>query len=144
MSALERRAGWPPLLPDVFDWLETGIPGVPVWRAAPGTHGIRIEERMTDEAYVVTAELPGIDPEKDVEISVGDGVLTLRAERTQETEHRHHTEFHYGSFARSVRLPAGARAEDATAGYKDGLLTVMVPLAAKKAEAKTVKVRRIP
>ncbi|WP_240677869.1 Hsp20/alpha crystallin family protein [Actinacidiphila soli] len=50
-------------------------------------------------------------------------MLTLRAERSEETEGKHRSEFRYGSFARSVRLPAGARGDQANADYKDGILT---------------------
>ncbi|MEK8169831.1 GAF domain-containing protein [Streptomyces sp. M19] len=63
-----------------------------------------------------------------MEIGVEGDVLTLRAERTEKTEDRYHSEFRYGTFARSVRLPAGARGEDATADYRDGVLTITVPL----------------
>ena len=101
---IERLTGWP-ALPDLFGWVETGLPAA---HTAPGTHGIRIEERLTDGAYVLRAELPGVDPAKDVEITVTEGVLTLRAERSEETTQKHRTEFRYGTFTRSVRLPAGA------------------------------------
>lgn len=54
-------------------------------------------------------------------------MLTLRAERTEKTTEKHRTEFRYGTFTRSLRLPAGARGEEPTAEYKDGVLTVPVP-----------------
>ena len=78
---IERLPGWP-ALPDLFGWIEAGLPGA---HPAPGTHGIRVEERLTDGTYVLRAELPGIDPAKDVEITVTEGVLTLRAERSEDT-----------------------------------------------------------
>ncbi|SDN48500.1 hypothetical protein SAMN04487981_105210 [Streptomyces sp. cf386] len=89
---IERLPGWP-TLPDLFGWVESGLPTV---HTVPGTHGIRIEERLTDGTYVLRAELPGIDPAEDVEITITEGVLTLRAERTEETKEKHHTEFRYG------------------------------------------------
>ncbi|MYW67775.1 Hsp20 family protein [Streptomyces sp. SID8379] len=135
----------PPMLPDLFDWIESGLGGFPTHRAAPGLHGIRIEEQLTDDAYILCAELPGLDPEKDIEISATGDVLTVRAERTAETAQKRHTEFRYGSYARAVRLPSGTRWEDAKADYKDGLLTVTVPLArTEKSEALTIPVRREP
>lgn len=138
----ERRQGWPPLLPDVFDWIETGIPALPGMRNVPGLHGIRIEQQLTEGTYVVNAELPGLDPDQDVEISIDGDVLTIRAERAEKSEGKHHSEFRYGSFARSVRLPAGARTDETTADYKDGVLTVKVPVAEPKTGAHTIKVNR--
>jgi HSP20 family protein len=141
-GASERRQGWPVPLPDLFGWVESGFPN---WHNVPGLHGIRIEERMTDEAYIVRAELPGIDPDRDIEISIADGVLTIRAERTEHHEEpgdKRHSEFRYGSFARSVRLPAGAHADEATADCKDGVLAVTVPCPQAKAGATTIPVRR--
>jgi len=134
---IERLPAWP-TLPDLFGWVETGLPGT---HAVPGLHTIRIEEQLTDEAYVLRAELPGIDPAKDVEITVTEGVLTLRSERSEETTQKHHTEFRYGSFARSVRLPAGAKGDEATATYKDGVLTITVPVPETKTGTRTIQVQ---
>ncbi|MEU6031491.1 Hsp20/alpha crystallin family protein [Streptomyces tauricus] len=103
--------------------MEAGFSGA---HTAPGTHGIRIEERLTEGTYALRAELPGIDLAKDVEITVTGGVLTLWAERGEETTDKHHTEFRYGTFTRAVRLPAGAKGDEATAEYKDGVLTAAV------------------
>ena len=137
-SMMERLPTWPPHLPDLFGWVEGGSPGL---HQIPGLHGIRIEESLTDGTYVLRAELPGIDPDSDIEISVTEGVLTLRAERSEQTTEKHHTEFRYGTFARSVRLPAGARGDDATAAYKDGVLTITVPVQEPKAGTRTIPVR---
>ncbi|MFP3989723.1 Hsp20/alpha crystallin family protein [Streptomyces sp. E11-3] len=135
---IERLPGWPPPLPDLFGWVETGLPGL---HMAPGLHSIRIEESLTDGMYTLRAELPGIDPAKDVELTVAEGILTLRAERATQTTERHHTEFRYGTFARSVRLPAGASGDDATADYQDGVLTIKVPVPETKTGTKTIPVR---
>jgi HSP20 family molecular chaperone IbpA len=136
-TMMERLPGWPPL-PDLMGWVEAGFPGT---HAVQGLHGIRIEERITDGTYVLRAELPGIDPASDVEITVSGDVLTLRAERTAETAEKHHSEFRYGTFARSVRLPAGAGGDDATADYKDGVLTITVPVPEPKTGTRTIPVR---
>ncbi|MEU6541283.1 Hsp20/alpha crystallin family protein [Streptomyces sp. NPDC047000] len=134
---IERLPGWP-TLPDLFGWVEGGFPAA---HTVPGTHGIRVEEHLEDGTYVLRAELPGIDPAEDVEITVAEGMLTLRAERTEKSTEKHRTEFRYGTFTRSVRLPAGARGDEATAEYKDGVLTVTVPVPEKESGAKTIPVR---
>ena len=81
---------------------------------------------------MIRAELPGIDPDKDVEITVADGVLRLAAKREEHSEESrpdsYHSEFRYGSFERHLRLPAGAREADVKASYKDGILEVRVPM----------------
>jgi HSP20 family protein len=108
---------------------------------------LRVEEFVDEGALVVRAELPGIDPDKDVEITVSDGVLTIRAERQERTETKekesYRSEFRYGSFSRTVALPAGASEADVTATYNDGVLEVRVPLGEVPApEAKKIPVTR--
>jgi len=108
---------------------------------------LRVEEFVDAGALVVRAEMPGIDPEKDVEITVADGVLTITASREEKLEHKekdsYRSEFRYGSFSRSVVLPAGATEEDVTASYTDGVLEVRVPLGEEpKPEPKKIPVTR--
>jgi HSP20 family protein len=81
----------------------------------------------------VRAELAGIDPEKDVEITVQDGVLQINAQRrveekTEDKGYMRH-ELRYGSFKRTLPLPDGASESDITATYKDGILEIRVPVA---------------
>jgi HSP20 family protein len=108
--------------------------------------GIAVEEFDEDGAHIVRAELPGIDPERDVEVTLADGMLHIRAERRREekVEHEHYyrEEIRYGSFSRLVPLPEGCAEEDVTADYTDGILTVRVPLAPEKGEATKVPVTR--
>jgi len=103
------------------------------------SHLMRVEEYLEDDTWVIRAEMPGIDPDKDVEISVVDGVLHLRARREERKEEDrpdgYRSEFHYGGFQRSIQLPAGATEGDVKATYKDGILEIRVP-APKAAEAK--------
>ncbi len=107
---------------------------------------IRVEEVVEDGTLVIRAELPGVDPEKDVELFVENGVLAMRAERRQEKEtkdrHRRRSEFRYGSFARSIGLPAGATEKDVKATYENGILEVRVPVEGDKAEARKVPITR--
>ena len=87
---------------------------------------IKLEDEMEDGHYVLRAELPGIDPDKDVDITVRDGRLTIKAERTERKETKGKSEFSHGSFTRSVNLPAGADEEDIQATYDKGILIVSV------------------
>ena len=92
---------------------------------------LRIEQEITDDTLVVRAEMPGVDPDKDVEITVQDGVLHIRAERRseekEETEGRTRSEFRYGMFERALRVPPDMSVDDVKASYKDGILEVRVP-----------------
>lgn len=92
---------------------------------------LRVEQFLDGNTLVVRAEVPGIDPEKDVDVSVADGVLHIKAEREEKSEQKtksgYRSEFRYGSFSRNVSLPPGAREEDVTASYKDGVLEVRAP-----------------
>lgn len=104
-------------------------------------HAVRIEDFQEDGKYVLRAELPGMDPEKDIRIAVQGNELTITAERTVETHDKRHSEFTYGEFARVVRLPDGAVADEVAATYKKGLLEVTVPLkVADKAKQIEVKI----
>ncbi len=109
------------------------------------TPTMKVEQFQDGSTLVVRAEVPGIDPDKDVDVSVSDGMLHIKAEREEKAEHRSKTgyrsEFRYGSFSRSVALPAGAREEDITATYKDGVLEVRAPAVAPTAAESTRKIR---
>ena len=105
---------------------------------------LRVEEFLDDGTLVVRAELPDIDPDKDVELSVVDGVLHIRAQRTEKTERDekdvYRSEFRYGSFVRRVSLPEGVNDADITATYKDGILEVRVPVPADEAKPPVAKI----
>lgn len=81
-------------------------------------------------AFVITAELPGMT-EKDVEVSVSSGMLTLKGEKRQEKQEQEKdfylTERAFGSFERSFSLPDGADAEKVGASFANGVLTVTLP-----------------
>jgi HSP20 family molecular chaperone IbpA len=140
-TTVQKREHRSPLA-DLFDWIEEGIAPLPTWSGMPVRGGIRIEDRLTEDSYVLRAELPGIDPEKDVEITVADGALTIKAERQEEHKEAGRSEFRYGAFARRVVLPAGAKEDDVTAKYTDGILEVTVGLAKEAAQPKQIPVTR--
>lgn len=103
---------------------------------------VRVEDYVEDGSYVLRAEMPGLDPDKDVEVTVHGDLLTISGERREETKERNHQEFHYGSFRRSVTLPPGADPDAVEASYTDGVLEVRVPLSAEQAGARSVPVTR--
>ena len=85
-----------------------------------------------DKEYVVSAELPGLDI-KDVDITISDGILSVKGEKKHETEDKgenfHRIERHYGSFNRSFRIPGRVESDKVDASYKDGILKVLLPKA---------------
>ncbi|MEV8554732.1 Hsp20/alpha crystallin family protein [Streptomyces glaucescens] len=121
MSGTTDRLPGRPELSDLSDWLEAGFPDLD---AIPATQGIHVEERLVDDRFVLQAELPGIDA-AEIEITVAEGCLTLRAERSDETTDQGLAVFHYGHF---TPLPPGARSDEATADYGQGVLTITVPV----------------
>lgn len=135
MSTLARRTN---PLSDMLDWLESETSFYP----RDTTHYIRVEELEEDDAYVVRAELPGVDPDKDIAITVSGDVLTIEGHRQEEQKDKRHSEFRYGSFTRALRLPPGADPEQVSAGYADGVLEVRVPLGEVKPAVTTIPVQR--
>jgi HSP20 family protein len=109
--------------------------------------GIKVEEVVEGDHAVVRAEMPGIDPDHDVEITVRDHTLHLHAERHEQSETKekgnYRSEFRYGSFTRTVPLPLGASEDDVKATYKDGILEVQIPIDRSEAEARKVLVQRV-
>jgi len=119
------------VFPDLIDWFEAPFVTLRPYLAQP----IRVEEYAEGDHYLIRAELAGIDPEKDVEVTVGSGYLTIRAERSETTEGKHRSEFRYGSFSRTLPLPANADEDAITASYRDGILTISVGLKAEQKES---------
>ena len=111
---------WPERWRRLFDF-DAGLGG---W--------LRVEEFTDADALVVRAEMPGIDPDKDVEMTVSGGMLHIHATRSECSEHTskggYRSEFRYGTFERDVLLPEGVTGEDVTASYTDGVLEVRVPI----------------
>jgi HSP20 family protein len=131
-----------PLLPELSE-LFNGFPGFPTiasLRPLFDSRLLRLEDEMKDGVYEVRAELPGLDPTDDIEVTVHDGQLTIKAERTQTSESNGHSEFSYGLFMRTVSLPAGADEDDINATYDRGILTVSVPLSDDHPTEKRVEV----
>lgn len=131
-----------PLLPELSE-LFNGFPtfaGLAGLRSFFDSHVLRLEDELKDGLYEVRAELPGVDPTDDIEVTVRDGQLTIKAERTQTSESNGHSEFSYGSFTRTVALPAGADENDINATYDRGILTVSIPLTEDQSTEKHVEI----
>jgi HSP20 family protein len=79
--------------------------------------------------YTITVEVPGVE-EKDIDLTVADGTLTIRGEKRQEQEDHdrqyHRVERSYGAFQRVISLPTDAKEEDIEAKFKNGILTLTV------------------
>jgi HSP20 family protein len=116
-----------PLLPELAE-LFNGLPTFASLRPLFDASLIRVEEETKDGIYELRAELPGVDPIEDVEITVLDGQLTIKADRSQTSDSDGRSEFSYGSFERTVTLPAGADEDEIHAIYDRGILTISVPL----------------
>ncbi len=105
---------------------------------------LAVEVSDTNKAYVITAELPGMD-EKDIEVSVSDGTLVIKGEKRQEHEEkdesRYFSERSYGTFQRAFTLPKGTDESKLEATFHNGLLTVKVPKASG-ASARKIEVKR--
>jgi HSP20 family protein len=103
------------------------LPAVDVWE--------------TDNEVVLSFDLPGI-PEDKITVELDDNVLTVSGERERTQEHTserfYRFERRFGTFSRSVTLPAGVTESDITANYKDGVLEVRVP---KPEEQKPKRIR---
>lgn len=105
---------------------------------------MKIEEYTIDDEYVIRADVPGVDPEIDIDVAVAGQQLIISAtrERTEESllADGFRSELHYGALHRSIALPPGAVADEVTADYLDGVLEVRVPI--ERTEATTVPVQR--
>lgn len=117
---------------DLFNEFFRGFEVAPAWPEASrlGEFTPRIDVKETDEAIVVTAELPGLE-EKDFDVSLEDDVLTLKGEKRTEHEEKregyHHVETTSGSFRRAIPLPCEVDADAVKASYKQGVVTVTLP-----------------
>lgn len=102
------------------------------------------EASGSDESYDISMELPGVS-EDDIELTVENGVVTVRGEKKTEEEKKGDTwyfsERQYGAFRRSFRLPEDAEGGKAVAKMKDGVLHVTVPKKSKAAVEKSKKIK---
>jgi len=122
----------------LFDIAPFRRPDVTFTAAAPA-----VDVAETDKTYEITAELPGLD-EKNVEVKVANGVLTIKGEKQEEKEEKNKDyymrERSFGSFQRSFAVPDGVDGDKIEANFKKGILSVTLP---KSAEAQKAE-KKIP
>jgi HSP20 family protein len=104
-----------------------------------------VDAAESEKEYRITAELPGMT-DKDVEVALANGVLTLKGEKKEEKEEKekdyYMSERCYGSFHRSFPLPEDVDAERVEAKLKDGVLTVLLPRTGQaQANRKTIAIK---
>ncbi|HEC21863.1 MAG TPA: Hsp20/alpha crystallin family protein [Chloroflexi bacterium] len=116
------------------------------WPTLLSEETLAMDMYETDDALVVKAVLPGVNPD-DIEINVTGDVLTIRGEikEEEETEKRnyHYRERRFGSFSRSVALPVPVEADKAEAEFEHGILTLTLPKVEEvKPKVITVKAKK--
>ena len=110
--------------------IDAGLKRIAAWNLNPAVDVVEKEKE-----YEITAELPGLD-EKDVEVRLANGTLTIRGEKKEEAEQQHGKDYYvserrYGAFLRSFRVPEGVDAEKIDAQFARGVLTVRLPKTAQ-------------
>ncbi len=119
------------LVPRLFDF----EPLSKTFKSRMGFVEPKVDVAETDNEYEITAELPGLD-EKNVEVSLSEGVLTIRGEKKTEAEEKkkdyYRVERSYGSFQRSFALPDSIDEDKIDAAFEKGILKLTLP---KTAEA---------
>lgn len=105
---------------------------------------LRVEEYREEGTMVVRAEVPGIDPEQDVDITLVGNELQIDVRHQEKSEHKdkrgYRSEFRYGTFSRALTLPGPVDENDIRASYNDGVLEVRIPVPDEPAAAS----RKIP
>ncbi|RCW39634.1 heat shock protein Hsp20 [Halopolyspora algeriensis] len=107
-------------LPDLLHWFESEWP-------FEGRHPMRVESYTDEGEYVIRCELPGMDPDRDIHLTVEGNQLRVSAERTSEERTDRHSEFRYGSFLRTINLPMGCDTDEIKATYDTGILSIRIP-----------------
>jgi len=97
---------------------------------AGGAWAPKLDVSETKDAYMVKAEIPGVD-QKDLSVSLQNQILTIKGEKHKEKEEKdekyHRVERSWGEFTRAIALPGAADTEKVNATFKDGVLTITLP-----------------
>jgi HSP20 family protein len=106
------------------DW--PGSPLSTLHQLSQQLRSMPVEQYRDGPSYVARFEIPGVDPARDLTVSVQTGTLTVQAEHRHTIPDDDQSEFQYGRFARSITLPLGADISDVSATCRNGILTVRV------------------
>jgi HSP20 family protein len=144
LQLVPRTSNWLSLMPDIdfFDRMLSDWSVPSLWSDEKVVvPAFDISEN--EKEYVISGEIPGIEP-KDLDVSLNDGILTIKGEKKQESEEKeenyHRIERHYGSFQRSFRLPENIDRDKLDASYKDGVLRLTLPKS-EESEVKKIEVK---
>lgn len=99
-----------------------------------------VETYRDGDDLLMKVDLPGIDPAKDVDLELNGNVLTVSGERRTENRSHGFREVRYGTFSRSISVPSEVAADDVSAEYDAGVLTVRVSGAYKGSTATKIKI----
>ncbi len=114
----------------IFDDFFRGFSAMEPFADRTGAFAPRLDVTETDKELKVRAELPGMD-EKDVEVTLTPGTLTIRGEKKEEHEEKNGTYYRmersFGSFSRSIPLPREVDQDKVSAAFKKGILTITLP-----------------
>jgi len=116
------------------DFFGPTSPGNGNQRQPVPTYVLPLDVSEVENGFEIQAPVPGFNPE-DVEITFSEGVLRIQATRPQPSDGEHRTyirkEVAHGHYQRSIQLPGDIREEEISAGFENGVLTVMLPKAPK-------------
>jgi len=144
LELVPRTSNWLSLMPeiDLFDGMFSDWSMPSLWSEEKVVVPA-FDVTENEKEYVISGEIPGIDP-KDLEVTLTDGILSVKGEKKQEKEEKeenyHRIERHYGSFQRSFRLPENINREELDANYKDGILRLTLPKS-EESEVKKIEVK---
>jgi len=127
--------------PRLMAWLDGLSPG-DSGLTSSFPHSMRMEEYVKDGTFVARVELPGFDPDKDIQVEVDGRQLTIEAKREEKKETDQRSEFSYGRFVRTTTLPSGADPDSVKAEYRDGILEITLKLSEATTSSRKVQVQR--
>lgn len=111
--------------PRLFDLIDSLTPGDLTWQPY-FDHVLRLEQTQRDGQMILRLEIPGVDPDEDIDITLEDDTLTIDARREERHEEDLRSEFRYGRLQRCVTIPEGVDESDISAAYVDGILEIAI------------------
>lgn len=126
---------------DPFTFVDDIFRSLPLFNDQEGSGFVPAMETTRDgDDLVLKVDLPGIDPDKDLDVELSGNVLTISGERRTENKSDGFREVRYGRFSRSIEVPEDISADAVGADYDAGVLTVRIPGAYASSTATKIKV----